>query len=160
MGYAVPAAMGAKAANPEKIVWAIDGDGCFQMTNQELATCSVNGLPIKVAVINNRSLGMVRQWQGLFYNKRYSQTDLNTGDAYIPDFCKLAESYSCASCRVSSVDEVDNAIEFALAINDRPVVIDFVVCKDSMVWPMVPQGLGNSHLKYLQDVSPVWHDNE
>src|SRR5688500_20337071 len=98
MGYAVPAAMGAKYGRPETTVWAIDGDGCFQMTNQELATCAIEGIPIKVAIINNSSLGMVRQWQTLFYDSRYSNTDLNTvgddsGARRIPDFVKLAEAY-------------------------------------------------------------------
>ncbi|MDO4718981.1 MAG: thiamine pyrophosphate-dependent enzyme, partial [Propionibacteriaceae bacterium] len=93
-GFSLPAAMGAKVACPEREVWAIDGDGCFQMTNQELATCALNGIPIKVALINNSSLGMVRQWQTLFYDGRYSNTDLHTGhyvDQVIPDFVKLAE---------------------------------------------------------------------
>ena len=102
MGYAVPAAMGAKVAEPDRVVWAIDGDGCFQMTNQELATCAINKIPIKVAIINNSSLGMVRQWQTLFYEGRYSNTDLNTGHdtVRIPDFVKLAEAYGCAAFRV------------------------------------------------------------
>ena len=98
MGYAVPAAMGAKVGEPDRVVWAIDGDGCFQMTNQELATCAINKIPIKVAIINNSSLGMVRQWQTLFYEGRYSNTDLNTGHdtVRIPDFVKLADAYGCA----------------------------------------------------------------
>ena len=102
MGYAVPAAMGAKVAEPDRVVWAIDGDGCFQMTNQELATCTINDIPIKVAIINNSSLGMVRQWQTLFYDGRYSNTDLNTGHdtVRIPDFVKLAEAYGCLGIRV------------------------------------------------------------
>lgn len=158
MGYAVPAAMGAKIAQPERVVWAIDGDGCFQMTNQELATCTLNNIPIKVAIINNSSLGMVRQWQTLFYDGRYSNTDLNTGHdtVHIPDFVTLAEAYGALGIRVSSEDEVDAAIELALATNDRPVVIDFVVSADAMVWPMVPQGVSNSYVQYARDHSPAF----
>ena len=160
MGYAVPAAMGAKVAQPERVVWAIDGDGCFQMTNQELATCTLNNIPIKVAVINNSSLGMVRQWQTLFYNSRYSNTDLNTGHdtVHIPDFVKLGEAYGCLSIRVEREDEVDAAIELALATNDRPVVIDFVVSPASMVWPMVPQGVSNNYIQYAKEHSPSFDE--
>ena len=161
MGYAVPAAMGAKVAEPERIVWAIDGDGCFQMTNQELATCVINNIPIKVAIINNSSLGMVRQWQTLFYDKRYSNTDLNTGHGTVrvPDFVKLADAYGALGIRVEKEDEIDAAITLALETNDRPVVIDFVVSADAMVWPMVPQGVSNSYIQYARDHAPVW-DNE
>ena len=145
MGFAVPAAMGAKTAEPERTVWAIDGDGCFQMTNQELATCVINDIPIKVAIINNSSLGMVRQWQTLFYNERYSNTDLHTShdQTFIPDFVKLADAYGCEGIRCDRAEEVDPTIEKALAINDKPVVIDFVVHRDAMVWPMVPAGVSN-----------------
>ena len=158
MGYAVPAAMGAKVAEPERDVWAIDGDGCFQMTNQELATCVVNNIPIKVAIINNSSLGMVRQWQTLFYDGRYSNTDLNTGHGTprIPDFVKLADAYGCLAIRVEREDEIDDAIKLALETNDRPVVIDFVVSADAMVWPMVPQGVSNSAVQYAKEHSPEW----
>ncbi|SDR78945.1 acetolactate synthase large subunit [Agrococcus carbonis] len=158
MGYAVPAAMGAKVAQPERTVWAIDGDGCFQMTNQELATCTLNDIPIKVAIINNSSLGMVRQWQSLFYEGRHSFTDLETGaDAkMIPDFVKLGEAYGCLAIRVTKPEEIDPAIKLALETNDRPVVIDFIVSKDSMVWPMVPQGVSNSFVQYAKDHSPEW----
>jgi acetolactate synthase-1/2/3 large subunit len=161
MGYAVPAAMGAKVAQPDRVVWAIDGDGCFQMTNQELATCTLNNIPIKVAVINNSSLGMVRQWQTLFYAGRYSHTDLNTGHdtVRIPDFVKLGDAYGALSIRVTKKEEVDDAIKLALATNDRPVVIDFVVSADAMVWPMVPQGVSNSGVQYARDHAPSW-DNE
>jgi acetolactate synthase-1/2/3 large subunit len=161
MGYAVPAAMGAKVAQPDRVVWAIDGDGCFQMTNQELATCTLNNIPIKVAVINNSSLGMVRQWQTLFYDGRYSNTDLNTGHdtVRIPDFVKLGDAYGALSIRVTKREEVDEAIKLALATNDRPVVIDFVVSADAMVWPMVPQGVSNSGVQYARDHAPSW-DNE
>ncbi|AWB86811.1 acetolactate synthase large subunit [Mycetocola zhujimingii] len=160
MGYSVPAAMGAKVAEPERTVWAIDGDGCFQMTNQELATCAINKIPIKVAIINNSSLGMVRQWQTLFYDGRYSNTDLNTGHDTIrvPDFVKLAEAYGCLGIRVTSMDEVDAAIQLALETNDRPVVIDFVVSADAMAWPMVPQGVSNSYVQYAREHSPSFDE--
>ncbi|MFT4231618.1 MAG: acetolactate synthase large subunit [Leucobacter sp.] len=158
MGYAVPAAMGAKVAEPDRVVWAIDGDGCFQMTNQELATCVVNDIPIKVAVINNSSLGMVRQWQTLIYDGRYSNTELNTGHGSqrVPDFVKLGDAYGCLSLRVEREDQVDDAIKLALETNDRPVVIDFVVSADAMVWPMVRQGTSNSDIQYALDHSPEW----
>ncbi|WP_194411338.1 acetolactate synthase large subunit [Microbacterium cremeum] len=162
MGYAVPAAMGAKVAQPERHVWAIDGDGCFQMTNQELATCAINDIPIKVAIINNSSLGMVRQWQTLFYDGRYSNTDLNTGHdtVRIPDFVKLAEAYGCLAIRVEKEEDVDAAIQTALETNDRPVVIDFVVSADAMVWPMVPQGVSNSYVQYARDHAPAFEQED
>jgi len=162
MGYAVPAAMGAKVAEPERLVWAIDGDGCFQMTNQELATCTINNIPIKVAIINNSSLGMVRQWQTLFYNSRYSNTDLNTGTdtIMVPDFVKLAEAYGCLGIRVEKEEDVDAAIKLAIATNDRPVVIDFIVGRDAMVWPMVPAGLSNDAVQFARDTRPVWDEGE
>jgi acetolactate synthase-1/2/3 large subunit len=160
MGYAIPAAMGAKVAEPDRLVWAIDGDGCFQMTNQELATCTINNIPIKVAIINNSSLGMVRQWQSLFYNGRHSFTDLNTGhdSVMVPDFVKLADAYGALGIRVRTKEEVEPAIKLAMETNDRPVVLDFIVSKDSMVWPMVPQGVGNSQVQYAQDLAPEWGD--
>jgi acetolactate synthase-1/2/3 large subunit len=160
MGYAVPAAMGAKVAEPDRVVWAIDGDGCFQMTNQELATCAINNIPIKVAIINNSSLGMVRQWQTLFYDGRHSNTDLNTGHGTIriPDFVKLAEAYGCLAIRVEKEEDVDAAITLALETNDRPVVIDFVVSADAMVWPMVPQGVSNSYVQYARDHAPTFDE--
>jgi len=160
MGYGVPAAMGAKVAQPDRVVWAIDGDGCFQMTNQELATCVINNIPIKVAIINNSSLGMVRQWQTLFYDGRHSFTDLNTGHgtAMVPDFVKLADAYGALGIRVTKQDEVDAAIQLALDTNDRPVVIDFIVSRDSMVWPMVPQGVGMSQVQYARDHAPEWEE--
>ena len=162
MGYSVPAAMGAKVAEPDRVVWAIDGDGCFQMTNQELATCAINNIPIKVAIINNSSLGMVRQWQTLFYDGRHSNTDLNTGHGTvrIPDFVKLAEAYGCLAIRVEKEEDVDAAIQTALETNDRPVVIDFVVSADAMVWPMVPQGVSNSFVQYARDHSPAFDEQE
>ena len=158
MGYSVPAAMGAKVGEPDRIVWSIDGDGCFQMTNQELATCVVENIPIKVAVINNSSLGMVRQWQTLIYEGRYSNTELNTGhgSARVPDFVKLADAYGCLAIRVEREEEVDAAIKLALETNDRPVVIDFVVSADAMVWPMVRQGTSNSAVQYAREHSPEW----
>ncbi|MEO6828087.1 MAG: acetolactate synthase large subunit [Microbacteriaceae bacterium] len=160
MGYGLPAAMGAKVANPDRVVWAIDGDGCFQMTNQELATCTINHIPIKVAVINNSSLGMVRQWQTLFYDGRHSFTDLNPGDdaTMIPDFVKLADAYGALGIRVTKPEEVDAAIQLAIETNDRPVVIDFVVSRDAMVWPMVPQGVSNNYVQYAKDHAPVWEE--
>ena len=162
MGYSVPAAMGAKVAQPDRVVWAIDGDGCFQMTNQELATCVINDIPIKVAIINNSSLGMVRQWQTLFYEGRHSFTDLEHGHALalVPDFVKLADAYGALGIRVEKADEVDAAIELALETNDRPVVIDFVVSRDSMVWPMVPQGVTNSSISTPRHSRPSWDDED
>ncbi|WP_298229684.1 acetolactate synthase large subunit [Gryllotalpicola sp.] len=160
MGYSIPAAMGAKVAQPDRIVWSIDGDGCFQMTNQELATCTINDIPIKVAIINNSSLGMVKQWQTLFYDGRHSHTELHTGHGSqrVPDFVKLAEAYGALGIRVTKPEEIDPAIELALMTNDRPVVIDFVVSADAMVWPMVPQGVSNSYIQYAKDHSPAWSE--
>jgi acetolactate synthase-1/2/3 large subunit len=154
MGYAVPAAMGAKVGRPDATVWAVDGDGCFQMTNQELVTCAVNDIPIKVALINNSSLGMVRQWQTLFYNQRYSNTDLQSHR--LPDFVKLAEAYGCHGMRCETPEQVDATIEKAMALDDAPVVIDFVVHKDAMVWPMVAAGTSNDDIKVARDLAPSW----
>ena len=152
MGFAVPAAMGAKVGVPDSTVWAIDGDGCFQMTNQELATCAINDIPIKVAIINNESLGMVRQWQTLFYNERYSNTDLHS--KRIPDFVKLADAYGCVGLACERPDDVDATIEKAMEINDVPVVVDFRVHRDAMVWPMVAAGTSNDDIKYARDLAP------
>lgn len=160
MGYSVPAAMGAKAAAPEKEVWAIDGDGCFQMTNQELATCAIEGLPIKVALINNGNLGMVRQWQTLFYDERYSNTDLSTHSRMIPDFVKLGEALGCVAFRVEREEDVAPAIAKAREINDRPVVIDFIVGKDAQVWPMVAAGTGNDEIMAARNIRPLFDDEE
>jgi acetolactate synthase-1/2/3 large subunit len=154
MGYAVPAAMGAKVGQPDKLVWAIDGDGCFQMTNQELATCAIEGIPIKVAVINNGNLGMVRQWQTLFYDQRYSQTDLGTHKHRIPDFVKLADALGCVGLRCESKEDVDATINKAMEINDQPVVVDFTVGKDAMVWPMVAAGASNDDIQFARDTRP------
>jgi len=158
MGYAVPAAMGAKMGRPDTTVWAIDGDGCFQMTNQELATCAIEGIPIKVAVINNGNLGMVRQWQTLFYGERYSQTDLGTHKHRIPDFKMLAEAYGCLGLRCESKEDVDKTIEAAMAVNDRPVVVDFVVGADAQVWPMVAAGTGNDHIMAARGIRPLFDE--
>jgi acetolactate synthase-1/2/3 large subunit len=167
MGYAVPAAMGAKYGRPETTVWAIDGDGCFQMTNQELATCAIEGIPIKVAVINNGNLGMVRQWQTLFYESRYSNTKLHAQNAdgtpkavRIPDFVTLAEALGCVGLRCETKDDVDAVIEKAMAINDAPVVIDFVVGHDAQVWPMVAAGASNDDILAARDVRPVFGDGQ
>jgi acetolactate synthase-1/2/3 large subunit len=178
MGYAVPAAMGAKAGVPDRTVWAIDGDGCFQMTNQELVTCALNNIPIKVAIINNGALGMVRQWQTLFYNQRYSNTVLHSGPAVanggsaegpgaqpsagtrVPDFVKLSEAMGCVAMRCEDPAELDKVIEEANAINDRPVVVDFIVHEDAMVWPMVAAGTSNDEVMAARGVRPDFGDNE
>ncbi|MDO3634765.1 acetolactate synthase large subunit [Mycolicibacterium arseniciresistens] len=160
MGFAVPAAMGAKMGRPEAEVWAIDGDGCFQMTNQELATCAVEGIPIKVAVINNGNLGMVRQWQTLFYEERYSQTDLGTHSRRIPDFVKLADALGCVGLRCERAEDVEDVINQARAINDRPVVIDFTVGADAQVWPMVAAGTSNDQIMAAHNIRPLFDDNE
>jgi acetolactate synthase-1/2/3 large subunit len=160
MGYAVPAAMGAKVGRPDTPVWAIDGDGCFQMTNQELATCALERIPIKVAVINNGNLGMVRQWQTLFYGGRYSNTELGTHKQRIPDFVKLAEALGCVGLRCESKSDVDETIKRAMAIDDAPVVIDFTVGKDAMVWPMVAAGTSNDEIMFARDVRPNFEDQE
>ncbi len=159
MGYAVPAAMGAKMACPDAEVWAIDGDGCFQMTNQELATCAVEGVPIKVALINNGNLGMVRQWQTLFYGERYSQTGLSTHSHRIPDFVKLAEAFGCVGLRCERAEDVDDVINQARAINDRPVVIDFIVGADAQVWPMVAAGAGNDQIMAARNIRPLFDED-
>lgn len=158
MGFAVPGAMGAKVAMPDQTVWAVDGDGCFQMTNQELATCAINDIPIKVAVINNESLGMVRQWQTLFYNSRYSNTDLQS--KRIPDFVKLADAYGCVGLACESPDDVDATIAKAMEINDVPVVVDFRVHRDAMVWPMVAAGTSNDDIKYARDLAPQFDEDD
>nr|WP_280949254.1 acetolactate synthase large subunit [Friedmanniella luteola] len=154
MGYCVPAAMGAKVGRPDSVVWGIDGDGCFQMTNQELVTCALEGIPVKIAVINNQSLGMVRQWQTLFYGSRYSNTDLKTNR--VPDFQKLAEAMGCVGLRAEDPNDVDAVIDKALSIDDAPVVVEFVVHKDAMVWPMVAAGTSNDDIKVARDLAPAW----
>ncbi|WP_112263613.1 acetolactate synthase large subunit [Lentzea terrae] len=159
MGFAVPAAMGAQAGAPDRTVWAIDGDGCFQMTNQELATCAAEGIPIKVAIINNGNLGMVRQWQTLFYDGRYSNTRLGTHDRH-PDFVRLAEALGCVGLRCETKSEVDGAVLEAMAVRDRPVVIDFVVGQDAQVWPMVAAGTGNDEVMAARGIRPLFDEEE
>jgi acetolactate synthase-1/2/3 large subunit len=158
MGYCVPAAMGAQVGLPGTVVWGIDGDGCFQMTNQELVTCALEGIPIKIAVINNRSLGMVRQWQTLFYGERYSNTNLQSHR--VPDFPKLAEAMGAVGLRAETPEEVDDVIRQAMAINDRPVVVEFVVHKDAMIWPMVAAGTSNDDIKIARDMAPAWEGED
>ena len=158
MGYAVPAAMGAKVGSPDTTVWAIDGDGCFQMTNQELVTCALNDIPIKVAIINNESLGMVRQWQTLFYEGRYSNTNLES--KRIPDFVKLADAMGCVGLTCDRMEDVDAVIKLANSINDQPVVIDFRVFRDAMVWPMVAAGTSNDDIQIAREMAPDWDSQE
>ncbi|UGY93768.1 acetolactate synthase large subunit [Streptomyces gobiensis] len=175
MGYAVPAALGAKAGAPDRTVWAIDGDGCFQMTNQELVTATLNNIPIKVAIINNGALGMVRQWQTLFYNERYSNTVLHSGPesdgkasadgtpslgTRCPDFVKLAEAMGCVGIRCEDPADLDAVIEKANSINDRPVVVDFIVHEDAMVWPMVAAGTSNDEVMAARGVRPDFGDSD
>ena len=158
MGYAVPAAMGAKVGAPDATVWAIDGDGCFQMTNQELVTCALNNIPIKVAIINNESLGMVRQWQTLFYEGRYSNTNLES--KRVPDFVKLADAMGCVGLTCDRPEDVDAIIKKANSINDQPVVVDFRVFRDAMVWPMVAAGTSNDDIKIAREMAPDWDSQE
>ncbi len=158
MGYAVPAAMGAKVGAPDTTVWAIDGDGCFQMTNQELVTCALNNIPIKVAIINNESLGMVRQWQTLFYEGRYSNTSLES--KRIPDFVKLADAMGCVGLTCDRPEDVDAIIKKANSINDQPVVVDFRVFRDAMVWPMVAAGTSNDDIMIARELAPDWDSQE
>ncbi|NNF64951.1 MAG: acetolactate synthase large subunit [Acidimicrobiia bacterium] len=140
MGYAVPAAVGAQVGVPDKTVIAIDGDGCFQMTFQELITAAIEKIPVKVVLMNNSSLGMVKQWQRLFYDERYSSVDLTT---HTPDYVKLAEAMGCVGIRVDSRDDVRPALEKALAVEDQPVVVEVKADPDEMVFPMVPAGASN-----------------
>ncbi|MDP4937538.1 MAG: acetolactate synthase large subunit [Ilumatobacteraceae bacterium] len=140
MGFSIPAAIGAKVARPDRTVWAVDGDGCFQMTAQELVTASVERIPIKVAIMNNSYLGMVRQWQEMFYDERYSEVYLSPE---LPDFVKWAEAMGCVGIRVESPEEVEPAIALANSINDRSVVVEFRVDAGEKVFPMVPAGFGN-----------------
>ena len=140
MGFSIPAAIGAKVARHDRTVWAVDGDGCFQMTAQELVTASVERIPIKVAIMNNSYLGMVRQWQEMFYDERYSEVYLSPE---LPDFVKWAEAMGCVGIRVESPEEVEPAIALANSINDRSVVVEFRVDAGEKVFPMVPAGFGN-----------------
>jgi acetolactate synthase-1/2/3 large subunit len=143
MGFSIPAAIGAKVAFPDRMVWAVDGDGCFQMTAQELVTATVENIPIKVALLNNSYLGMVRQWQEMFYEERYSEVFLSKD---VPDYKMWAESMGCVGIRVDDPEEVAPAIARANEIDDRPVVIDFRVAAAEKVYPMVPSGATNSEL--------------
>jgi acetolactate synthase I/II/III large subunit len=143
MGFAVPAAIGAKVGMPERTVWAVDGDGCFQMTAQELVTASAERIPIKVAILNNAYLGMVRQWQELFYEERYSEVYLSPD---LPDYVKWAEAMGCVGMRVDSPEEVEPAIDKANQVDDRPVVIDFRTDYREKVYPMVPAGRSNDEI--------------
>ena len=158
MGYSVPAAMGAKVGAPDTTVWAIDGDGCFQMTNKELVTCALNNIPIKVAIINNESLGMVRQWQTLFYEGRYSNTSLES--KRVPNFPMLAEAMGCVGLSCERPEDVDKTIEKAMSINDQPVVVDFRVFRDAMVWPMVAAGTSNDDIMIARELAPDWDSQE
>ena len=158
MGYAVPAAMGAKVGAPDTTVWAIDGDGCFQMTNQELVTCALNDIPVKIAIINNESLGMVRQWQTLFYDSRYSNTNLES--KRVPNFPMLAEAMGCVGLACDRPEDVDATIEKAMSINNQPVVVDFRVHRDAMVWPMVAAGTSNDDILIARATAPDWDSQE
>ena len=140
MGFAVPAAIGAKVGRPDKMVWAVDGDGCFQMTAQELVTASSERIPVKIAILNNAYLGMVRQWQEMFYDERYSEVYLSPD---LPDYVKWAEAMGCVAFRVETPEEVQPTIDKANEIDDRPVVIDFRTDAREKVFPMVPAGASN-----------------
>ena len=143
MGFAVPAAIGAKVGMPDRMVWAVDGDGCFQMTAQELVTASAERIPVKVAILNNAYLGMVRQWQEMFYEERYSEVYLSPD---LPDYVKWAEAMGCVGLRVERPEEVLPAIEKANSIDDRPVVIDFRTDSSEKVYPMVAAGHSNDEI--------------
>ncbi len=143
MGFCVPAAIGAKVGRPDRTVWAVDGDGCFQMTAQELVTAAVERIPVKVAILNNSYLGMVRQWQEMFYDERYSEVYLSPD---LPDFVKWSEAMGCVGIRVDSPEEVQPAIDKANSIDDRPVVVDFRTDAREKVFPMVPAGKSNDEL--------------
>ena len=151
MGFAVPAAMGAKVGRPDELVVAIDGDGCFQMTAQELATCTTERIPIKVLILNNGHLGMVRQWQELFYDERYSEVHLGFE---CPDYVKLAEAYGALGLRCDRAEDVDATLEKALATDDQSVVVDFRVDTHEGVFPMVPAGRPNDEIILGPEFSP------
>jgi acetolactate synthase-1/2/3 large subunit len=140
MGFSVPAAIGAKVGRPDKTVWAIDGDGCFQMTAQELVTASIEKIPVKIGILNNSYLGMVRQWQEMFYDERYSEVYLSQDT---PNYVKWAEAMGCVGIRVDDPSEVEAAIDKANSINDRPVVVDFRVDAREIVYPMIAPGTTN-----------------
>jgi acetolactate synthase-1/2/3 large subunit len=159
MGYAVPAAMGAKVGRPDDTVWCIDGDGCFQMTCQELATMTTENIPVKIAIINNAFLGMVRQWQELFYEKRFSAVEFGYD---VPDYVKLAEAYGCVGLRCETMGEVETTIRKANEIDDRTVVIDFRVDPEEKCYPMVPAGASNDDIilgpEYEKAHADILHD--
>ena len=172
MGFGLPAAMGAlvgsqREFDAKKPVWLIDGDGSFQMTSEELAAAFLDRVPVKIAILNNSVYGMVRQWQTLFYNHHYSQTNLLDGEARedtpsdeffdVPDFVKLAEAYGCLGLRAFTPEQAVDAIKRANEVNDRPVLIDFRVFKDAMVWPMVSAGASNDTVTYRPGVNPLAH---
>jgi len=143
MGFAVPAAIGAKVGRPDRTVWAIDGDGCFQMTAQELVTASSEQIPVKIAILNNAYLGMVRQWQEMFYEERYSEVYLSPD---LPDYVKWAEAMGCVGIRAETPEDVGPAIEKANSVDDRPVVVDFRTDAFEKVFPMVPAGASNDDI--------------
>ena len=164
MGFGLPAAIGAEIGSQQyfdgkKPVWLIDGDGSFQMTSEELATAFMEGTPIKIALLNNSVYGMVRQWQTLYYEKHYSATILHeeekTGLVGVPDFVKLAEAYGCVAMRARTKEEAIECIRKANQINDRPLLIDFHVWKDAMVWPMVAAGDSNDNVTYMPGIKPL-----
>ena len=144
MGFAVPAAIGAKVGMPDRMVWAVDGDGCFQMTAQEMVTAATERIPVKIAILNNAYLGMVRQWQEMFYEERYSEVYLSPD---LPDYVKWAEAMGCIGIRVESPEEIQPAIDKANEIDDRPVVIDFRTDSNEKVFPMVAAGKSNSEIQ-------------
>jgi acetolactate synthase-1/2/3 large subunit len=152
MGFAVPAAIGAKVGRPDRTVWAIDGDGCFQMTAQELVTASAERIPVKIAILNNAYLGMVRQWQELFYDERYSEVYLSPD---LPDYVKWAEAMGCVALRVEAPEEVAPAIEKANQVDDRPVVIEFRTDSSENVFPMVPAGQSNDDVQVAPGLRPA-----
>jgi acetolactate synthase-1/2/3 large subunit len=154
MGFSVPAAVGAKVGRPDRTVWAVDGDGCFQMTAQELVTATAERIPIKVAILNNAYLGMVRQWQELFYEERYSEVYLSPD---LPDYKLWAEAMGCVGMRVEHPEEVLPAIEKANSVDDRPVVIDFRVDSDEKVYPMVAAGTSNDNVILGPEQGPGGH---
>ena len=153
MGFSVPAAIGAKVGRPDRMVWAVDGDGCFQMTAQELVTAAAERIPVKIAILNNAYLGMVRQWQEMFYEERYSEVYLSPD---LPDYKMWAEAMGCVGMRVEDPDEVLPAIEKANAIDDRPVVIEFRTDSREKVFPMVASGQSNDTIM----VAPSQRDDE
>ena len=144
MGFSVPAAIGAKTGMPHRTVWAVDGDGCFQMTAQELITAATERIPVKIAILNNAYLGMVRQWQEMFYEERYSEVYLSPD---LPDYVKWAEAMGCWAMRIESPEEVAPAIRKANEIDDRPVVLEFRTDASEKVFPMVPSGKTNDEVQ-------------